>query len=54
MVNGILIGAERVPEPRLFVPPLQRRIAVNTGAPSQIVFLNALLKPLRLRSRQNW
>jgi len=54
MVNGILIGAERVLPRRLFVPPLRRRIVVNTAAPSQFVFLNALLKPIRLRSRQNW
>jgi hypothetical protein len=54
MVNGILIGAEPIRASLLFGPPLHRRIAVNAPAPSQFVFLNALLKQLRLGSRQNW
>jgi hypothetical protein len=44
MVNGILIRPEPIRASLLFGPPLQWRIAVNVSAPSQFVFLNALLK----------
>ena len=54
MVNGILIRPERIRAGLLFGPPLQWRIAVNASASSQFVFLNALLKQVRLRSHQNW
>ena len=48
MVNGILIRSGRVRRGPLFVPTLQGGTAVNRPAPSQFVFLNALLKHLRL------
>jgi hypothetical protein len=54
MVNGILIRPEPIRAGLLFDPPLQWGIAVNDPAPSQFVFLNALLKQVRLRSHQNW
>jgi hypothetical protein len=44
MVNGILIRSEPSSAGLLFVPALQGGIAVNAPAPSQFVFLNALLK----------
>jgi hypothetical protein len=54
MVNGILIRPDPIRAGLLFGPPLQRGIAVNAAAPSQFVFLNGLLKQVRLRSHQNW